>query len=157
MELFGVTVGSSLIWIAIAVLFAAIEAFTLGITTIWFSLGAVAAVFISTAGGSVLLQIIVFLAVSVLLLYFTRPIAVKKLKIGSVKTNVDTLPGQTALVLEDIGAYSTGQVKAQGQVWTAIVEGNAVSVKQGETVTILRVEGVKLVVEPLKGPKVMEE
>ncbi len=157
MELFGVTVGSSLIWIGIAVLFAAIEAFTLGITTIWFSLGAVAAVFTSTAGGSVLAQIVVFLAVSVLLLYFTRPIAVKKLKIGSVKTNVDTLPGQTALVLEDIGPYSTGQVKVQGQVWTAIIEGKAPVVQRGETVIILRVEGVKLVVKSLKEPNIKEE
>ena len=156
MELFGIPMSSSLIWIAIAVLFAAIEAFTLGITTIWFSLGAVAAVFASMAGGSPLVQIVVFLIVSILLLYFTRPIAVKKLKIGNVKTNVDTLPGESALVLEDINPYNTGQVKVHGQVWTAIVAGNAMPVKRGETVKILRVEGVKLVVESLKGPKTME-
>ncbi|HZK02014.1 MAG TPA: NfeD family protein, partial [Anaerovoracaceae bacterium] len=149
MELFGYFISSSLIWIGVAVIFAIIETLTMGINTIWFAIGAVVASIVSMAGGSLLLQIIVFLIVSILLLYFTRPLAIKKLKIGNVKTNVDTLPGNTALVISDIIPYNTGQVKVMGQIWTAISAGTKDPMKQGETVRILRVEGVKLVVEPL--------
>lgn len=149
MDLFGYFVSASLLWIALAVIFAVVEAFTLGLNTIWFAIGAVVASVVSMAGGSGLLQIIVFLGVSILLLYFTRPLAVKKLKIGSEKTNVDTLPGQTAIITEDITPYNTGQAKVQGQIWTAISAGAENTLEKGETVRILRVEGVKLVVEPL--------
>lgn len=157
MDLFGIFVSTSLIWIAVAVIFAIIEALTMGINTIWFSIGAVVASIVAMAGGPGLLQIIVFLGVSILLLYFTRPIAVKKLKIGSEKTNVDTLPGQTALVTTDITPYNTGQVKVQGQIWTAIYQGADTTLKQGEMVRIIRVEGVKLVVEPLNATEKREE
>lgn len=156
MELFGYFISSSLIWIGVAVIFAIIETLTMGINTIWFAIGAVVASIVSMAGGSLLLQIIVFLIVSILLLYFTRPLAIKKLKIGNVKTNVDTLPGNTALVISDIIPYNTGQVKVMGQIWTAISAGTKDPMKQGETVRILRVEGVKLVVEPLTESDKME-
>lgn len=149
MELFGFMITWSIAWIALAVLFAIIEAITLGINTIWFAIGAVVASIIAYVGGGLLLQIIVFLVVSILLLYFTRPLAIKKLKIGSEKTNVDTLPGQIALVTSDISPHNTGQVKVQGQIWTAISEGITDTLKQGETVSIIRVEGVKLIVAPI--------
>ena len=150
MELFGYTVSGALLWIAAAVIFAVIEALTMGLYTIWFTIGAVAAGIVSIAGGSALVQLIVFLAVSILLLYFTRPLAEKKLRIGSEKTNVEALPGQTALVIREITPYNTGQVKAQGQIWTAVCVGAGSILKEGTTVRILRVEGVKLVVESLE-------
>jgi membrane protein implicated in regulation of membrane protease activity len=150
MEILGYTVSSALIWIAIAVFFAVIEAVTMGLTTIWFTIGGVAACVASIAGASVLVQVIVFLLVSIVLLYFTRPLAEKKLKIGTEKTNVESLPGKTALVIEPITPYNTGQVKAQGQIWTAITDSEDSTLEKGTTVRILRVEGVKLVVEPLE-------
>ncbi|MGI6733942.1 MAG: NfeD family protein [Anaerovoracaceae bacterium] len=150
MEILGYTVSSALIWIAIAVFFAVIEAVTMGLTTIWFTIGGVAACVASIAGASVLVQVIVFLLVSIVLLYFTRPLAEKKLKIGTEKTNVESLPGKTALVIEPITPHNTGQVKAQGQIWTAITDSEDSTLEKGTTVRILRVEGVKLVVEPLE-------
>lgn len=149
MNLLGMTFDISVLWIAIAVLFAIIEAFSMGLYTIWFTLGAVVASVVSIAGGSIMLQIIVFLAVSILLLYFTRPLAEKKLKIGSQKTNVDALPGQKALIIQDITPYNTGQVKAAGQVWTAMAQTADAHLKEGSTVEIVRVEGVKLIVKAL--------
>ncbi len=150
MELFGYMVNGALVWIALAVLFAAIEAVTMGLNTIWFTIGAVVAAVVSIAGGSLLPQIITFLAVSALLLYFTRPLAVKKLKIGMEKTNVESLPGQTALVVKEIAPYNTGQAKVQGQIWTAISEQPQGRFAEGDTVRIIRVEGVKLVVRSLE-------
>ena len=75
MEILGDTVSSALIWIVIAVIFAIIEALTMGLTTIWFTIGGVAARFASIAGASVIVQVFVFLCVSIVLLYFTRPLA----------------------------------------------------------------------------------
>lgn len=148
MEIMGYTISSSLIWIAIAVFFAIIEATTLGLTTIWFTIGGVAACIVSLLGGHWLIQIITFLAVSVLLLYFTKPLAVKKLKIGTEKTNVDALIGETAIVTLEISPYNTGQVKVRGHIWTAISEKSG-SIKEGTEVEILGVQGVKLIVKPL--------
>ncbi len=141
------------IWIAAAGVFAIIEAFTLGITTLWFALGAVVAALVSLTGIGFLYQFIIFLAVSILLLYFTKPLAEKRLKIGSEKTNVDDLPGRVALVVKDIKPFESGQVKVQGQIWTAVTEGIEYPVIEGEKVTILRIDGVKLIVAPEEGEK----
>ena len=119
----------------------------MGLTTIWFTIGGVAACVASIAGASVLVQVIVFLLVSIVLLYFTRSLAEKKLKIK--KTNVN-FAVKTALVIEAITPHNTGQVKAQGQIWTAITDSEDSTMEKGTTVRILRVEGVKLVVEPLE-------
>ncbi|MDI9493148.1 MAG: NfeD family protein [Bacillota bacterium] len=150
MEILGYTVSSALIWIVIAVIFAIIEALTMGLTTIWFTIGGVAASFASIAGASVLVQVIVFLCVSIVLLYFTRPLAEKKLKVGTEKTNVESLPGKTALVVKAITPLHTGQVKVQGQIWTAVSDSIDSTLEQGSMVRIIRVEGVKLVVEPFE-------
>lgn len=141
------------IWIGIAGVFAVIEALTLGITTLWFALGAVVAALVSLTGIDFIYQFIIFLAVSILLLYFTKPLAEKRLKIGSEKTNVDDLPGRSALVVKDIKPFETGQVKVQGQIWTAITEGVDFPVIEGEKVEILRIDGVKLVVAPIRAEK----
>ena len=149
MEIMGYTVSTALIWIAIAVVFAIIEGITMGLTTIWFTIGGVVASIVAIAGAPEFVQVIVFLAVSILLLYFTRPLAEKKLKIGSEKTNVETLPGETGIVIKEISPHNTGQVKAQGQIWTAISDIGGTLI-EGTAVCVLRVEGVKLVVRPLE-------
>ncbi|MGI6731372.1 MAG: NfeD family protein [Anaerovoracaceae bacterium] len=140
-----------IVWILIAVIFAIIEAFTMGLTTIWFTIGGVGACLVALAGGSILLQVVVFLVVSIVLLYFTRPLAEKKLKIGHEKNSIDQIIGKSALVTEDIEPYHTGQVKLDGQIWTAVSKHNQDTLVKGEEVRILKVEGVKLIVERKKG------
>ena len=149
MEILGYTVSMALVWIGIAVLFAIIEATTLGLTTIWFTIGGGVACITSLFGAPLIVQIIVFLAVSILLLYFTKPLAVKKLKIGGEKTNVDALAGEIAVVTEDITPHNTGQVKVAGQIWTAISDRKDNTLVKGTEVRIIRVEGVKLIVTPI--------
>lgn len=100
------------------------------------------------AGLSLIVQIIVFLVVSIVLIYFTRPLAKKKLKVGSEKTNVDALVGREALVTETIEPFSTGQAKVDGLVWSAVSKENHSTIKSGTTVTINGIEGVKLIVSP---------
>ena len=140
-----------LIWIVIAVIFAIIEGFTMGLTTIWFTIGGVAACIVALMGGSLLVQIIVFFAVSIILLYFTRPLAEKRLKIGHEKNSIDQMIDKTGIVIETIEPHHTGQVKMKGMVWTAISKDNKEILLKDEIVKIVKIEGVKLVVERVKG------
>jgi membrane protein implicated in regulation of membrane protease activity len=140
-----------LIWIVIAVIFAIIEAFTMGLTTIWFTIGGVVACIVALMGASLLIQIIVFFAVSIILLYFTRSLAEKRLKIGHEKNITEQMIGKTGLVTETIEPHNTGQVKVNGMVWTAVSKNNSEILLRDEIVKIVRIEGVKLIVERVKG------
>jgi len=143
----GLEMPEPLIWILIAVIFAVVEAFTLGLTTIWFAAGGVGACVIALLGGPLPLQLAVFLAVSIILLYFTRPLAEKKLKVGHEKNNIEQLIDRTCLVTSVIKPYQPGQVKLDGLTWTAAVNENKETLEKGELVRIVRIEGVKLIVE----------
>lgn len=137
------------VWLGIAVVLAVIEAFTMGLSTIWFAGGAVVAAVAAFFGASELIQILIFLLVSGVLVIFTRPIAQKKLRVGKEKTNVDMVIGKTAVVTEEITPYQTGQVKLGGQEWTAMAEDEGV-IQKGELVAVCAVEGVKLIVKKQK-------
>lgn len=136
-------------WIIIAVIFAIIEAFTLGLSTIWFSVGGVAACIAALLGAPIFLQVVVFLAVSIIALYVTRPLAEKKLKIGHEKNIIESIIGSVAIVTKEITPFATGQVKRNGQIWTAITEEQKETIAKGMTVVVKRIEGVKLIVEPV--------
>lgn len=147
----GLEMSEPLIWILIAVIFAVVEAFTMGLTTIWFTVGGVGACIIALLGGPLWLQITVFLIVSIILLYFTRPLAEKRLKIGHEKNNIELLIDKTCLVTSTIKPYQPGQVKLDGLTWTAVVNENKETLEKGELVKIVKIEGVKLIVERVSG------
>ncbi|MDR1797966.1 MAG: NfeD family protein [Clostridiales Family XIII bacterium] len=136
-------------WIILAVVFAVIEAAVSGLVTIWFVIGAGAAAVCSLAGMPVPGQIAVFFGVSIVLLVFTRPILVKKLKLVREKNYTEQLEGKTGLVVEAIKPFSSGQVKVRGIVWTAVGETEDLDAAKGSHVEILRIEGVKLIVKKL--------
>ena len=102
MNLFGITVSMIVVWLAVALAMLVIEALTVGLTTIWFAAGALVALIAALLDLSLAVQIVVFLAVSICLLVFTRKIFVEKLKAGSEKTNVDALVGEKAIVVSPI-------------------------------------------------------
>ncbi len=133
-------------WIILAVVFAVIEAFTLGIATIWFAIGALFAMLAAMIGVGLIGQIFIFLIASSVLIYFTRPLAKKYLKIGNTKTNVNSIVGLVGLVTKKIEPFNTGQVKVSGQIWTAKSYNNK-EIEEGEEVKVIKVEGVKLIVE----------
>ena len=136
-----------LFWIICAVIFAIIEGFISGLVTIWFTIGAGAAAGVAAAGASIPIQIVIFFVVSIVLLIFTRPILVKKLKVGREKNYTEQLEGKPGLVVEAIKPFGNGQVKARGIVWTAVGETDDFEAPAGSKVEILRVEGVKLIVK----------
>lgn len=136
-----------ILWIIIAIVCVIIEAATLGLTTIWFAAGAILAWISAELGLHIMGQVLIFLISSSVLLYFTRPIASKYLKIGHTRTNADTLIGKVGLVTEKIDSInSTGQVKISGQVWSAK---SKEIIEVGEKVEVLEIQGVKLVVNKL--------
>lgn len=133
-------------WLGLIVVLLIIEAATVSLTTIWLAGGAVIAFVFALFGLPLWTQIATFLAVSIILLIFTRPIAAKYFKVGIHKTNADALIGKTGLVVMDISEYKPGQVKVSGQIWTAVSEsGN--SINKNTEVDIVAIEGVKLVVK----------
>ena len=91
-----------MIWLVILVVMAVIEIITLGLTTVWFAGGALVAFIFSLFGAPVPLQITVFVIVSLVLLFLTRPIALKYFNNGRLKTNAEGLIGKCGIVLEDI-------------------------------------------------------
>ncbi len=142
-------------WLVLLILMIVIEVLTLGLTTIWFAGGALVAVIASLLGAPVWLQIILFFAVSLLLLFFTRPVAVKYFNRDRVKTNVESMVGRQAIVVSEIdNIQGIGQVTVGGQEWTARSSDQKVRIPAGAVVKVVAINGVKLIVrldDNLKG------
>ena len=141
------------VWLGLVVLFTLIELHTYSLTTVWLAIAALVMVFLSLLLESLSLpaQGLIFLAISAALLIFTRPLAVKKFKMGKTKTNVDSLVGRQAPVEKAIGEFEKGEVKINGQVWSAVSDDGS-GIAAGSKCEILRVEGVKLVVRQVPTP-----
>lgn len=133
-------------WIVLAIIFGVVELLTMGLVTIWFCGGALAAALVAGVGLSPVIQIVVFFVVSAILLWVTRPIAQKMLNAKTEKTNYEALLGCFAMVEKDIEPFKPGQVKLQGKEWTAICEDENMSIKTGEKVIVKDIQGVKLIV-----------
>ena len=138
-----------MIWLLVAIIFGVIEAATVQLMSIWFAVGAVAAMAAALLGAGVWLQFVVFLVVALLVLAFTRPLVKKVLKVGRVHTNADSVVGRIAAVTVEIaGPDEVGRVLVDGQDWAAVSE-DGTPIPKGERVLVKAIEGVKLVVEPM--------
>ncbi len=139
-----------LIWLALLIICVILEAATLGLTTIWFAIGALAALIAALITANLAVQILLFLIISLVLLYFTRPIALKYLKIGHAKTNYETYIGKQGYVVEAIDTIrGKGQVKVDGLIWSARSSDNK-TIELNTKVKVMDVKGVKLIVETIK-------
>lgn len=135
-------------WLALLILFSVGEAITVGLTSIWFAVGALGALLCALVGGNVWLQTGVFLVLSGLTLALVRPLAKKFLTPSYSATNADRVIGQEAVVIQTIdNLYGQGQVNIAGQSWTARSEDDVV-IPEGTLVRVLRIEGVKVFVKP---------
>lgn len=136
----------SVIWLIILAILLIIEIITLGITTIWFAGGALVAFLASVLGANVVIQFLLFLVVSVVMLIFTRPVAMKHFNTNRYKTNYEELIGKEGKVIEQIDNLNqSGVVDYNGQEWTARSEDNQIIEKDSQ-VRIIRITGVKLIV-----------
>ena len=140
-----------IIWLLILVVLVIAELISMGLTTIWFAGGALVAALTSLVGLPVWGQIIVFLVVSLLLLFFTRPIAVKYFNKDRVKTNVESLVGRQAIVISEIdNVKGIGRVTVGGQEWSARTKEDEAGLPVGAVADIIGIHGVKLIVEERK-------
>ena len=138
----------SLFWLIAMVLFGVLEAVTVGLTSIWFALGALGALVAAAASAPVIVQIVVFLGVSFLTLLLVRPLAQRFVNDRKVATNADRVIGREAVVTEDIdNIQGKGRVSISGADWTARAEDNR-PIPAGSKVQVLRIEGVKVIVAP---------
>ena len=142
-------------WLVLLIIFIVIEVPTLGLTTIWFAGGALIAVLAALLGAPVWLQVILFFVVSLVLLFFTRPVAVKYFNRDRIKTNVESMVGRQAIVVSEIdNIHGIGQVTVAGQEWSARSCDDKVRIPAGAVVNVVAINGVKLIVrqdENLKG------
>ena len=135
------------VWLIILALCLVVEIATLGLVTIWFAGGALVTFFVAMITDNLLIQVIVFLAVSLVLLFFTRPIAKKFYNNKRVKTNVDSLIGEQCKVTEAIDNFNgTGTVLLNGLEWTARSKDETV-IEAGARVKVTAVDGVKVIVK----------
>lgn len=138
----------SLFWLIAMVLFGVLEAVTVGLTSIWFALGALGALVAAAASAPVIVQIVVFLGVSFLTLLLVRPLAQRFVNDRKVATNADRVIGREAVVTEDIdNIQGKGRVSISGADWTARAEDDR-PIPAGSKVQVLRIEGVKVIVAP---------
>lgn len=135
-----------LIWLAIAVAFAIGEVMTPTLTLIWFSVGAVILVFLSSFIESVLIQIIIFALISTTLLVVATKKFVKEGKYHTYDTNLQAVLNKKALVKKTIPENKSGLVVLEGEEWTAISI-NGEEIVKDEVVEIVKIEGVKLIVK----------
>ncbi len=134
------------VWIVLAIGFAVLEAVTTQLVSIWFTVGAIGALAAYFLGASSTVQIVVFVAVSVVAMILTRPLVKKFSKPKIQPTNVDMLINKDAVVTEAINnTYAKGTVKIQGIEWSARSEDNS-EIPEGEIVIVKAIEGVKLIV-----------
>ncbi len=137
----------TIVWLGIFVILLIIEILTMGLTTIWFAGGALAAFGAGVIGFGLVVQVVVFVVVSVLLLVLTRPLAVKYFNQERQKTNAESLIGQQALVIEDIDTLqSAGRVEVNGQEWSAKTDEPDGKIEKNKIVVIDGIQGVKLIV-----------
>lgn len=136
------------IWLAVLVVCVGIEIATMGLTTIWFAGGALVSAILAALNAPLWLQIVAFFAVSLIMLYLTRPVAVKYFNKDRVKTNVESLIGRQVIVISEIdNLQGIGQVTVGGQEWSARSVKDDVQLPVGSVVVVRSVSGVKLIVE----------
>ena len=137
----------TIFWLILFVVLLVIEIFTMGLTTVWFAGGAAIAFILAFAGFDLPVQVIIFLLVSVLLLVLTRPIAIRFFNKERQYTNVESLIGQKAVVLERIDTLrGVGRAEVNGMEWAAKTDEAEENIEAGEIVIIEGIQGVKLIV-----------
>ena len=138
------------VWLVAMIVLLIIEGIVPGLVSIWFAIGAFAAMISAILGAPLWLQVLWFFAVSILTLCLTRPFAKKYVNSRATPTNADMLIGKECVVRESIdNVLGAGAVSVDGKVWTARTENDDIKVPEGSRAVVVRIEGVKLIVKPV--------
>lgn len=139
------------IWLIVAGFSFILEIATVGFLVFWFGVAALIVCILSLFIPSLVAQFAIFIILSALLICLTRGFAEKITKKDTIVTNSNSIIGKKAIVKKDISSTSNGQIKVNGDIWTAVLsEDFTDSISEGSTVEIEKIDGVKAVVKPLK-------
>lgn len=142
--------GPAAAWMAFVIIFLVVELVTVGLTTIWLAGGAFVAFILAAIGASFWLQLAAFFVVSFVLIYFTRPFAIKYLNPRRTRTNSEELIGEIVKVTAVIdNRAAEGKALARGMEWSARAISDDMLIEKDALVKVVRIEGVKLIVEPI--------
>ncbi|NLP21527.1 MAG: NfeD family protein [Erysipelotrichaceae bacterium] len=137
------------LWIAILIFSIIVEVATAtALVSVWFIAGAIGAIIALLLNASFLIQVIVFISISLLFLIIFRPIALRHVKSNFVPTNADRVIGRQTELLEDITSSKWGEVKIDGVIWNATTIDSS-PINKGNLVEVLAIEGSKLIVKKL--------
>ena len=151
LELFGNINWFVVLWLVVVVVFLAVELSTVTLTSIWFAAGGLIALIVAMLGGGFVFQMVAFIIGSFGMFFATKPWADKVINSKKTSTNADRAVGEEVRVLERISNLDqTGRVIVHGQEWTARTEDDIETIEQGNLVRIIRISGVKLIVERVK-------
>lgn len=139
------------IWLIIAGLFFIGEIITVGFLIFWFGIGALIAMIASFFTSNIIIQTTVFILSSSILLFTTKPFVKKFFDVKPTKTNAFSIIGKKALVIKEITPHSIGQIKINGEIWSAESE-NGEIISEGSDVEIIQIKGVKTIVKSIKSP-----
>ena len=138
------------VWLLIAGLFFIGEIATVGFLIYWFGVGALIAMIVSLFTSNIIIQTTIFIISSTILIFATKPFVKKFADVKKTNTNVYSIIGKKALVIKTIDPiHSVGQIKLNGEVWTAESENNEI-IEEGSEVEVLEIKGVKAIVKPTK-------
>ena len=147
----------TLVWTGAVILFGIAEGVTAGLVSIWFVFGSLAALAAAFLNAPLGVQVALFVVVSAVTLALTRPMVKRLMRRRSEPTNLDRVMGQTGRVTEAIdNAAPSGAVYVGGKTWTARSESGEV-IPAGTQVTVVRIEGVKLLVKNYEKAEVTKE
>ena len=138
------------VWLIIAGLFFIGEIITVGFLVFWFGIGALIAMIVSLFTSNIIIQTTVFVISSAVLILVTKPFVKKFVDVKPTNTNAFSIIGKNALVIKEINSiHSTGQIKINGEIWSAESE-NGETIPEGSEVEILNIKGVKAIVKGIK-------
>lgn len=136
------------IWLGLLIVFLVVEIATVGLTTIWMAGGALVALLLNLAGLNIWWQTGAFLAISFILLLFTRPFAVKYINSHHEKTNYEGIIGKVVRITEKVdNLQGTGTAVVNGLEWTTRTEQDGEILNPGDLAKVLNISGVKLIVK----------
>ena len=136
------------VWVAVTIICVVIESLTLSLTTIWLGISSFVLVFLAFTPIPFGAQLFIFVALSLVLLIFTRPVVKKKLNQRKIATNYERIIGQIALVTKKITALDKGSVKINGMEWTAAVKED-ITLEKGSKCIIEEIAGVTAYVKSI--------
>ena len=141
----------TVLWLIAMIVFLVVEGLAPGLVSIWFALGSLASLISAMLGAPIWLQLVWFFVVSAATLLITRPLAKKYVNARVTPTNADMAIGQDCIVTEAIdNVAGTGAVSVGGKIWTARMDEKDGRAEKGAVLRVLRIEGVKLIVEEKK-------